>query len=70
MIWNDGYGKFYPTVYVSLVGARRILSRAPVVSLGMRSFPRCALELLRIKCSSMTDAQEALQELLVELQVI
>jgi hypothetical protein len=70
MMWNDGCGKFYPTVYVSLVGACRILSREPVVSLGMRSFPRCALELLRSKFSSMTEAQEALQELLVELRVI
>jgi hypothetical protein len=70
MMWNDGYGKFYPTVYVSLVGACRILSRESVVSLRMRNFPSCGLELLRFKFSSMTEAQEALEELLVELRVI
>ena len=70
MMWHDGYGKFYPTIYVSLFAAGRILLREPVVSLTLRSFPRCALTLLRFKCLSMTDAQEGLQELLADLRII
>ena len=69
-MWNDGYGKFYPTIYVSLFAACRIRLREPVVSLRLRSFPRCTVELLRFKCHSMTDAREGLEELLVDLRVI
>ena len=69
-LWNDGHGKFYPTIYVSLFAARRIYLREPVISFRLRNFPRCALELLRVKCPSMTAAQEGLQELLVELHAI
>jgi hypothetical protein len=67
---HDGYRKYYPTIYVSMFEACRIFWREPVVSFGLRNFPRCALELLRFKCRSMTDAQECLHELLVDLKLI
>jgi hypothetical protein len=69
-MWHDGYGKFFPTVYVSLFAACRIRLHEPVVGLTLRSFPRCALDLLRFKCRSMSDAQEGLQELLADLRII
>jgi hypothetical protein len=69
-LWHDGYGKFYPTIYASLFAARRIHARELVTSLRLRNFPCCALELVRFKFASMDDAQECLQELLVELQMI
>jgi hypothetical protein len=69
-LWHDGYGKFYPTIYVSLFDACRIVLREPVASLRLRNFPRCAFELLRLKCRSMSDAQEGLQELLADLRII
>ena len=69
-MWHDGYGKFFPTIYVSLFEACRISLHEPVVSLRLRSFPRCALELLRGKFRSMADAQEGLQELLADLRII
>jgi hypothetical protein len=69
-IWHDGCGKFYPTIYVSLFEACRILRREPVIHFGLRSFPRCALDLLRFKCASMSDALEAFEELLADLRII
>ena len=69
-VWHDGYGKFYPTIYASLFAARRIRLHEPVVSFRLRSFPRCALELLRFKCPSMTDAQAELLERLIDLKMI
>ena len=69
---NDGYGKFYTVIYVSLFAAvwLRFHEREPVVNFGLRSFPRCALSLIRFKCRSMTHAKECLEELLVDLHVI
>ena len=69
-LWDDGYGKFYPTVYVSLFAACRSLLREPVVSIRLCSPLRCALDLLRFKCSSMSEAKEALEQLLLDLKVI
>jgi hypothetical protein len=59
-----------PNVLETFFRGRRIRLHEPVVSLRLPSLPRCALELLRFKSSSMTDAQEGLQELLVDLKMI
>ena len=61
---HDGYRKYYPTIYVSGFTAYQIFLHQPIVSLRLRSFPRCALDLLRFKCHSMSDAIECLEELL------
>ena len=67
---HDGHRKYYPTIYVSVFAAFRIFFHEPVVSLGLRSFPRCALDLLRFKCRSMSDAKECLEQLLADLRII
>jgi hypothetical protein len=69
-LWHDGYCKYYPTIYVSVPSAIRILLQREAFGLGLRCFPRCALDVCRLKCFSMAEAQECLQELLTDLRLI
>jgi hypothetical protein len=69
-VWHDGCGKFYPTIYVPFPSAIRILSQGAAFGLRLNSFPRCALDLFRLKCRSMADARKNLEELLFDLHVI
>jgi hypothetical protein len=60
-MWNDGLdAKYYPTIYVSIWDAVRLLMREQFVSVRLSPFPRVALELIRDKCNSMEEAQQRL----------
>jgi hypothetical protein len=69
-LWQDGCGKFHPTIYASLLGTLRIRLREHGGSFGLRSFPLFTVWPPRYKCSSMTEAQKYLQEYLVEMRMI
>ena len=64
-IWHDGYGKFDPTHYVSILDALRILRHDRPVSIRLRSFPRLTFEFFRLKCRSMAEAQDQVETLLI-----
>jgi len=69
-LWHDGYYKYYPTIFVSVPSAIRAVLQREAFGLGLRSFPCCSLEVVRFKCFSMSEAQEAVQELLADLRII
>lgn len=58
LIEHDGYGKYYPTFYLSAVAALRFWLQDPigVVRVSWRPFQRVALECVRMKCDSMKQA--------------
>lgn len=63
-IWHDGYGKFHPVVFVPIRSAIRIIRHEPVINVRLRALPRVAIELLRLKCNSMREAQDELERCL------
>ena len=63
-IWHDGYGKFHPVVFVPIRSAIRIIRYEPVINVRLRAFPRIAIELWRLKCHSMREAQDELERCL------
>ncbi|MGY8666196.1 hypothetical protein Q3C01_28130 [Bradyrhizobium sp. UFLA05-109] len=69
-IWNDGHGKFYPVVFVPMRSAIRIIRYEPVMNIRLRALPRIAIELLRLKCSSMREAQYELEMFLMFWEVV
>jgi hypothetical protein len=61
-MWNDGMDtKYYPTIYVSIVAAVRLLFEEHFATVGLRCFPQVGLELTRDKCHSMGEARERLE---------
>ncbi len=69
-LWHDGYRKYYPTIYVSFASAIRLLLQREAFGLGLRSFPRCSLEVVRFKCFSMAEAQAEFLEFLTDLRIV
>lgn len=53
-IQHDGYGKYFPTVYVSPFVAWQLIRNHDGFLVSLRPFPRVAVELLRT--TNMTDA--------------
>jgi hypothetical protein len=53
-IWHDGYGKYFPTVYVSPFVGWQLIRNHDGILVSLRSFPRVAVELIRT--ISMVDA--------------
>lgn len=56
-IQHDGYGKYFPTVYVSPFIAWQLIRRNDGFMVSLRPFPRVAVELFRMM--NMTDACES-----------
>ena len=56
-VHHDGYGKYYPTIIVSPWRALQLMWHAPfpVFLVSLLSFPRCTVELFRLK----TDIEDA-----------
>ena len=69
-LWHDGYCKYYPTIYVSFASAIRLLLQREAFGLGLRSFPRCSLEVVRFKCFSMAEAKAEFLEFLTDLRIV
>jgi hypothetical protein len=69
-LWQDGCGKFHPTIYASLLSMLRICLRDDGGPFGLRSFPLLTFWPLRYECSSMAEAQKCLQEYLAEMRII
>jgi hypothetical protein len=67
---HDGFRKYYPTLYVSTPMALRLHSQRATFGLRLRSLTRCTVELFRLKCRSMAQAQESIDELLTDLRII
>ena len=67
---HDGFRKYYPTVYVSIPTALRLLSQRAAFGLRLRNFSRCAVEVFRLECRSMPQAQETIDEWLTDLRII
>jgi hypothetical protein len=67
---HDGFRKYYPTLYVSIPMALHLHSQRAAFGLRLRSFTRCTVELFRLKCRSMAQAQESIDELLTDLRII
>jgi hypothetical protein len=66
---HDGFRKYYPTLYVSIPTALHLLSQRAAFGLRLRNFSRCAVEVFRLKCQSMSQAQETIDELLTDLRI-
>jgi hypothetical protein len=64
-VWHDGYGKFYPTVYVSPFRGIRISRRNEGFLVSLLPLPRCILELVRLR--SMADAQGCVEHVLGDI---
>jgi hypothetical protein len=67
---HDGFRKYYPTLYVSIPTALRLLSQRAAFGLRLRNFSHCAVEIFRLKCRSMAQAQECIDEFLTDLRII
>jgi hypothetical protein len=65
---HDGYGKCEATVIVSPWRALRLLRRHPGFLVSLLTFPRVAVELLRLRTDSVASAQRYVEAVL-ELQV-
>jgi hypothetical protein len=61
-VWHDGYGKYYPTLYVSPFRALQLTLRHQAYLVSLLSLPRCQMDLVRLR--SMDDAQGAVQAVL------
>jgi hypothetical protein len=48
-IWHDGYGKYFPSVYISPFMAWQLIRNHDGFLVSLRPFPRVAVELLRTK---------------------
>jgi hypothetical protein len=57
-VWHDGCGKYYPTVIVSPWRALHLVRREMAALVSLLSFPRCTVELYRLRASDMVAAQE------------
>jgi hypothetical protein len=53
---HDGYGKFYPIIFVSPWRAIRIIAKYPCWMASLRCLPRIGVETFRIKAGSMSEA--------------
>lgn len=69
-IWHDGCGKFYPTIYLSISQAMRLLVRERVIDINLRSIPTVTLEMSRLKCSSIDEAINKLEEYLEKQDIV
>jgi hypothetical protein len=69
-MWNAGYGKFYPTVYISIPTVLRILWLSLTWEFGWRRFPRCGFSLLGFKSRSMSAAKDSVQAMLIRYRII
>jgi len=56
-IEHDGYGKYYPTVYVSPIHALRLKITRQAYLVSLLCLPRCEMEIVRL--ITMEDAQGA-----------
>ena len=59
-VWHDYYGKYYPTVYVSLFTALKLVINGQGYLVSLRPFPRFAFDLIRSRnlkdaCEEVTD---------------
>jgi hypothetical protein len=61
---DDGCGKYYPTLFVSPWRAYQIMKAQPCYVSSLLSFPRIALDLLRLKVDSLGEAQRVVQIIL------
>jgi hypothetical protein len=61
---HDGYGKYYPTLFVLPWRALSLLRRAGGSVVSLLPFPRLAVELYRLKGNSIGPAQAHVEELL------
>jgi hypothetical protein len=66
---HDGFRKYYPTLYVSIPTALRLHSQRAAFGLRLRIFSPCTVEVFRLKCRSMAQAQECIDELLTDLRI-
>jgi hypothetical protein len=57
-IWHDGCGKYHPTVIVSASRAVHLFRHEAARLESLLSFPRCAVELFRVKADTILVAQE------------
>ena len=60
-IWHDGYGKYYPHVFVTPWRALEMLRNGLCWIVSLRCFPRFAVEFVRIRAESMSEAIEVFQ---------
>lgn len=63
-IWHDGCGKYYPALYLSPLKALLVSKLCISVATWLAPFPLIRLDLLRLKASSLRDAQAAVEALL------
>lgn len=73
LLWHDGYGKFYPTLYLSILDSLRwgvwpwrvsvwwLCDRRGGRGFFLHPWPYLRLQCVRFKCLSMAEAQEALE---------
>jgi hypothetical protein len=65
-VWDDGSGKYYPTLFVSFGKAYQLMKVHPCYVSWFDSFPWVTLDLLRLKASSLSGAQHAIEHILGE----
>lgn len=69
-VWESGDGTFYPTLYISIPTAIRILWQAIAFERGPRGLPRCAIHLFRLKRPTRKFAQESIEQMLIHYRII
>lgn len=62
-IWHDGYGKYYPTLFLSPLAAFRHWRDAVTVT--FKPLPRIALDCIRLKCDKMEEAVRIVENVLL-----
>jgi|HubBroStandDraft_6_1064221.scaffolds.fasta_scaffold111037_3 hypothetical protein len=65
-VWDDGCGKYYPTLFVSFGKAYQLMRVHACYVSWFDSFPWVTLDLLRLKSSSLSSAQHAIEHILGE----
>ena len=60
-VWHDGYGKYRPTVIVSPWRAFHLVRREAASLVSLLAFPRCTIELYRLRTKTIVDAQQAVE---------
>jgi hypothetical protein len=63
-IWHDGLGKYHPTVIVSAWRAVHLVRHEAAVLESLLSFPRCTVELYRVKADTILVAQKLAESVL------
>lgn len=63
-VWHDGYGKYHPTIIVSLWRALRLLRQREGLVVSLLPFPRIAIECYRLRSDTIQLSQDYVEELL------